>query len=68
MYLLTLFFFFKYTQSKTNSEYLLHRALGQGAFGEVYQGFYKTRAGDAVEMPVAVKVRFLYYALEMFSL
>lgn len=33
-----------------------YRALGQGAFGEVYQGFYKTRAGDAVEMPVAVKV------------
>ncbi|XP_059480831.1 tyrosine-protein kinase receptor-like [Neocloeon triangulifer] len=29
--------------------------LGQGAFGEVYKGFYKTRANDAVEMPVAVK-------------
>ncbi|KAF4519176.1 hypothetical protein B566_EDAN008239 [Ephemera danica] len=34
----------------------LVKALGQGAFGEVYQGFYKTRAGDAVEMPVAVKL------------
>lgn len=31
------------------------RALGQGAFGEVYQGFYRQRSGDAVEMPVAVK-------------
>uniref|UniRef100_T1H974 Tyrosine-protein kinase receptor n=1 Tax=Rhodnius prolixus TaxID=13249 RepID=T1H974_RHOPR len=33
----------------------LVKALGQGAFGEVYQGFFKNRAGDAVEMPVAVK-------------
>ncbi|CAB3381252.1 Hypothetical predicted protein [Cloeon dipterum] len=29
--------------------------LGQGAFGEVYKGFYKNRITDAVEMPVAVK-------------
>lgn len=34
---------------------VLFRALGQGAFGEVYQGFYRQRSGDAVEMPVAVK-------------
>lgn len=33
----------------------LHRALGQGAFGEVYQGLYRHRDGDTVEMPVAVK-------------
>ncbi|KAF6214835.1 hypothetical protein GE061_009578 [Apolygus lucorum] len=33
----------------------LVKALGQGAFGEVYQGLYKHRVGDAVEMPVAVK-------------
>nr|CAD7571436.1 unnamed protein product [Timema californicum] len=33
----------------------LVKALGQGAFGEVYQGFFRHRAGDAVEMPVAVK-------------
>lgn len=33
----------------------IHRALGQGAFGEVYQGLYRHRDGDAVEMPVAVK-------------
>ncbi|GLG92594.1 Protein sevenless [Gryllus bimaculatus] len=33
----------------------LVKALGQGAFGEVYQGFYRHRSGDAVEMPVAVK-------------
>ncbi|CAL8099717.1 unnamed protein product [Orchesella dallaii] len=33
----------------------LVKALGQGAFGEVYQGFYRHRDGDAVEMPVAVK-------------
>ncbi|KAJ6632780.1 ALK tyrosine kinase receptor, partial [Pseudolycoriella hygida] len=33
----------------------LVRALGQGAFGEVYQGLYRHRDGDAVEMPVAVK-------------
>lgn len=32
-----------------------YRALGQGAFGEVYQGLYRHRDGDAVEMPVAVK-------------
>jgi serine/threonine protein kinase len=35
---------------------IYYRALGQGAFGEVYQGFYRHRDGDAVEMPVAVKV------------
>jgi anaplastic lymphoma kinase len=29
--------------------------LGQGAFGEVYQGFYRQRPCDTVEMPVAVK-------------
>lgn len=34
---------------------IFFRALGQGAFGEVYQGFYRHRSGDAVEMPVAVK-------------
>lgn len=33
------------------------RALGQGAFGEVFQGFYRQRENDAVEMPVAVKVK-----------
>ncbi|CAH1397166.1 unnamed protein product [Nezara viridula] len=33
----------------------LVKALGQGAFGEVYQGFFRHRIGDAVEMPVAVK-------------
>lgn len=32
-----------------------YRALGQGAFGEVYQGFYRHRTGDIIEMPVAVK-------------
>jgi anaplastic lymphoma kinase len=32
------------------------RALGQGAFGEVYQGYLRHVAGDTVEMPVAVKV------------
>lgn len=32
------------------------RALGQGAFGEVYQGYLRHVAGDSVEMPVAVKV------------
>jgi hypothetical protein len=36
--------------------FILYRALGQGAFGEVYQGFFRNRVGDAVEMPVAVKV------------
>ncbi|XP_072157406.1 leukocyte tyrosine kinase receptor isoform X2 [Bemisia tabaci] len=35
----------------------LVKALGQGAFGEVYQGLYRHRTGDAVEMPVAVKDR-----------
>lgn len=34
---------------------IICRALGQGAFGEVYQGFYRQRSGDTVEMPVAVK-------------
>ncbi|XP_011203998.2 tyrosine-protein kinase receptor [Bactrocera dorsalis] len=33
----------------------LVKALGQGAFGEVYQGFYRARDNDTVEMPVAVK-------------
>ncbi|KAJ0170445.1 hypothetical protein K1T71_013816 [Dendrolimus kikuchii] len=33
----------------------LVKALGQGAFGEVYQGLYRHRSGDALEMPVAVK-------------
>lgn len=33
----------------------LVKALGQGAFGEVYQGLYRQRTGDTVEMPVAVK-------------
>ncbi|XP_050297012.1 tyrosine-protein kinase receptor isoform X2 [Anthonomus grandis grandis] len=33
----------------------LVKALGQGAFGEVYQGFYRQRPCDTVEMPVAVK-------------
>uniref|UniRef100_A0A8D8PU59 ALK tyrosine kinase receptor n=4 Tax=Cacopsylla melanoneura TaxID=428564 RepID=A0A8D8PU59_9HEMI len=33
----------------------LVKALGQGAFGEVYQGLYRQRLGDTVEMPVAVK-------------
>lgn len=31
------------------------RALGQGAFGEVYQGTFKYKDTDMVEMPVAVK-------------
>lgn len=39
---------------KTNF-FLSSRALGQGAFGEVYQGLYRHRDGDTVEMPVAVK-------------
>ncbi|KAG8230637.1 hypothetical protein J437_LFUL006834, partial [Ladona fulva] len=39
------------------------RALGQGAFGEVYQGLFRNRAGDAVEMPVAVKVFFGFQKL-----
>lgn len=29
--------------------------MGQGAFGEVYQGCYRQRPCDTVEMPVAVK-------------
>ncbi|GBP62708.1 ALK tyrosine kinase receptor [Eumeta japonica] len=33
----------------------LVKALGQGAFGEVYQGLYRHRTGDTIEMPVAVK-------------
>ncbi|KAL1518252.1 hypothetical protein ABEB36_001900 [Hypothenemus hampei] len=33
----------------------LVKALGQGAFGEVYQGCYRQRPCDTVEMPVAVK-------------
>lgn len=39
----------------THSTHSIDRALGQGAFGEVYQGLYRHRDGDAVEMPVAVK-------------
>lgn len=31
------------------------RALGQGAFGEVFQGTYKYKDSDMVEMPVAIK-------------
>jgi hypothetical protein len=31
------------------------RALGQGAFGEVYQGYFKKSSTDSMEMPVAVK-------------
>lgn len=30
-------------------------ALGQGAFGEVYQGFFKKNLSDAMELAVAVK-------------
>lgn len=43
--------------NETNKKtiYTLCRALGQGAFGEVYQGLYRHRDGDAIEMPVAVK-------------
>jgi anaplastic lymphoma kinase len=33
----------------------MFRALGQGAFGEVYQGFYKKSANDSVDAAVAVK-------------
>ncbi|CAG9573024.1 unnamed protein product [Danaus chrysippus] len=33
----------------------LVKALGQGAFGEVYQGLYRHRGGESEEMPVAVK-------------
>ena len=31
------------------------RGIGQGAFGEVYQGFYKKTPNDPLEMAVAVK-------------
>ena len=31
------------------------RGIGQGAFGEVYQGFYKKSPNDPLEMAVAVK-------------
>jgi anaplastic lymphoma kinase len=31
------------------------RGIGQGAFGEVYQGFYKKTLNDPLEMAVAVK-------------
>jgi len=34
---------------------LCFRALGQGAFGEVYQGYFKKSSTDSMEMPVAVK-------------
>ena len=36
----------------------LLRALGQGAFGEVYQGFLSNLPPEATDMPVAVKVMF----------
>ncbi len=42
-----------YVDSKTS--FLLPRALGQGAFGEVYQGFYKKNSGDTLDFAVAVK-------------
>ena len=48
----------------------LCRALGQGAFGEVYQGYLRHVAGDSVEMPVAVKVlqvNILLFKLLLFS-
>lgn len=34
---------------------LIFRGIGQGAFGEVYQGFYKKSPNDPLEMAVAVK-------------
>ena len=35
---------------------IFYRALGQGAFGEVYQGYFKkSPSGDSSEMAVAVK-------------
>ena len=34
---------------------LFFRGIGQGAFGEVYQGFYKKTPNDPLEMAVAVK-------------
>ena len=35
---------------------MFYRALGQGAFGEVYQGYFKkSPSGDSSEMAVAVK-------------
>jgi hypothetical protein len=37
------------------SSFYLFRALGQGAFGEVYQGYFKKSSTDSMEMPVAVK-------------
>lgn len=35
--------------------YFKRRALGQGAFGEVFEGTYRHRDGDSIEMPVAIK-------------
>jgi len=35
---------------------LVFRALGQGAFGEVYQGIVFNLPGEVPELPVAVKV------------
>ena len=35
--------------------YLFCRGIGQGAFGEVYQGFYKKTTNDPMESAVAVK-------------
>jgi len=62
-YILVLFVFKLYVMTCQRQLRLLYlcllipyRALGQGAFGEVYQGFFRHRVGDAVEMPVAVKV------------
>ncbi|XP_014669304.1 PREDICTED: leukocyte tyrosine kinase receptor-like [Priapulus caudatus] len=35
--------------------HFIHRALGQGAFGEVYQGLLSNLPGEQPDMPVAVK-------------
>ena len=35
--------------------FLFFRGIGQGAFGEVYQGFFKKTPNDSLEMAVAVK-------------
>jgi len=36
----------------------MFRALGQGAFGEVYQGYLSHVQRDTSDLPVAVKVSF----------